>query len=54
VAVGGDGTWSNVGNAILRSGVPRSLALVPGGTGCDLAKTLGIPRATSRRAAASC
>jgi diacylglycerol kinase (ATP) len=44
VAVGGDGTWSNVGNAILKSGVPGvSLGLVPGGTGCDLAKTLGIP-----------
>lgn len=43
VAVGGDGTWSNVANAILRSGVPAKLGLVPGGTGCDLAKTLGIP-----------
>ena len=43
VAVGGDGTWSNVGNAILRTGVPAKLGLVPGGTGCDLAKTLGIP-----------
>jgi diacylglycerol kinase (ATP) len=43
VAVGGDGTWSNVGNAILRTGQPVSLGLVPGGTGCDLAKTLGIP-----------
>src|SRR5258706_6241099 len=43
VAVGGDGTWSNVGNAILRSGIPASLGLVPGGTGCDLAKSLGIP-----------
>jgi diacylglycerol kinase (ATP) len=43
VAVGGDGTWSNVGNAILKSGVAASLGLVPGGTGCDLAKTLGIP-----------
>jgi diacylglycerol kinase (ATP) len=43
VAVGGDGTWSNVGNAILRSGEPVALGLVPGGTGCDLAKTLGIP-----------
>jgi diacylglycerol kinase (ATP) len=43
VAVGGDGTWSNVGNAILRSGVPAKLGLVPGGTGCDLAKSLGIP-----------
>ncbi|MFI5170167.1 MAG: diacylglycerol/lipid kinase family protein, partial [Vicinamibacterales bacterium] len=43
VAVGGDGTWSNVAGAILKSGEPASLGLVPGGTGCDLAKTLGIP-----------
>jgi diacylglycerol kinase (ATP) len=43
VAVGGDGTWGNVGNAILRTGAPAALGLVPGGTGCDLAKTLGIP-----------
>ncbi len=51
VAVGGDGTWSNVGNAILRSGVPAKLGLVPGGTGCDLAKTLGVP---GRDVAACC
>jgi len=43
VAVGGDGTWSHVGNAILASGQPAELGLVPGGTGCDLAKSLGIP-----------
>jgi diacylglycerol kinase (ATP) len=43
VAVGGDGTWSNVGGALLASGATASLGLVPGGTGCDLAKTLGIP-----------
>ncbi len=43
VAVGGDGTWGNVGNAILGSGEPAALGLVPAGTGCDLAKTLGIP-----------
>ena len=43
VAVGGDGTWSNVGNAILASGQPVQLGLIPGGTGCDLAKSLGIP-----------
>jgi diacylglycerol kinase (ATP) len=43
VAVGGDGTWSNVGGAILASGRPVELGLVPGGTGCDLAKSLGIP-----------
>ncbi len=45
VAVGGDGTWSNVGNAILRSGAPVRLGLVPAGTGCDLAKTLAVPAA---------
>jgi diacylglycerol kinase (ATP) len=43
VAVGGDGTWSNVGNAILAAGAPVKLGLVPGGTGCDLAKTVGVP-----------
>jgi diacylglycerol kinase (ATP) len=43
VAVGGDGTWSNVANAIIASKVPARLGLVPGGTGCDLAKSLGIP-----------
>ena len=51
VAVGGDGTWSNVGNAILRSGQPAALGLVAAGTGCDLAKTLGIP---SRDVGACC
>ena len=43
VAVGGDGTWSNVGNAIIRSGVDAALGLVPAGTGCDLAKSIGVP-----------
>ncbi len=43
VAVGGDGTWSNVANGMLRTGLPAKLGLVPGGTGCDLAKSLGIP-----------
>jgi diacylglycerol kinase (ATP) len=43
VAVGGDGTWSNVGSAILRSGQEAALGLVAGGTGCDLAKSLGVP-----------
>jgi diacylglycerol kinase (ATP) len=44
VAVGGDGTWSNVANGILKTGRPVRLGLIPGGTGCDLAKSLGIPR----------
>ena len=43
VALGGDGTWSNVGNAILRSGQDVALGLVAGGTGCDLAKSLDVP-----------
>lgn len=43
VAVGGDGTWSHVGGAIVASGRPAALGLVAGGTGCDLAKTLGVP-----------
>jgi diacylglycerol kinase (ATP) len=45
VAVGGDGTWSGVGNGILESGAADRvrLGLVPGGSGCDLAKSLGIP-----------
>jgi diacylglycerol kinase (ATP) len=43
VAVGGDGTWGNVANAILRSGEAVTLGIIPAGTGCDLAKSLGIP-----------
>jgi diacylglycerol kinase (ATP) len=43
VAVGGDGTWSNVGSGLIRSGRPVRLGLVAAGTGCDLAKSLGIP-----------
>ena len=42
VAVGGDGTWSNVAGAIIASGLPASLGLVAGGTGCDLAKSLEL------------
>jgi diacylglycerol kinase (ATP) len=42
VAVGGDGTWSNVAGAIIESGQQVALGLVAAGTGCDFAKTLGI------------
>lgn len=52
VAVGGDGTTSNVGHAIMESGKPVALGLVPGGTGCDLARTLGIPQSDLVRCAA--
>jgi diacylglycerol kinase (ATP) len=51
VAVGGDGTWSNVANAILRSGKEVRLGLIPGGTGCDLAKSLVVPSRDVRGAA---
>lgn len=43
VAVGGDGTWSNVANAILGAGAPVRLALAAAGTGNDFAKTVGAP-----------
>ena len=52
VAVGGDGTWSNVGHAIVQSGRPASLGLIPGGTGCDLARSLGIPQSDVKSCAA--
>ena len=44
VAVGGDGTTSNVAHAIVESGRRVALGLVPGGTGCDLARSLDIPQ----------
>jgi len=45
VALGGDGTWSNVANAILDSGDASSvrLGLLAAGTGNDFAKTIGAP-----------
>jgi len=42
VAVGGDGTCSRVADAILRSGTPCRICVVPSGTGNDFAKTLGV------------
>lgn len=45
VAVGGDGTWGNVANAILTAGAGPQvrLALIAAGTGNDFAKTAGCP-----------
>lgn len=43
VAVGGDGTWGNVANAIVASGADCRLALIAAGTGNDFAKTVGAP-----------
>ncbi len=45
VAVGGDGTWSNVAGAILDSGADCRLALIAAGTGNDFAKSVGAPAA---------
>jgi diacylglycerol kinase (ATP) len=45
VAVGGDGTWGNVANAILAAGADVRLALCAAGTGNDFAKTVGAPAA---------
>ena len=42
VAVGGDGTCTQVAAAILKSGRPCRLGVVPTGTGNDFAKVLGI------------
>ncbi len=43
VAIGGDGTWSLVADRILESGRRDvRLALLPGGTGNDFGKSLGI------------
>lgn len=43
VALGGDGTWSNVARGILDAGTDTRLALLAGGTGNDLARNVGAP-----------
>ena len=45
VAVGGDGTVSNVANTILHSGSDARVAVLPAGTGNDFAKLLGTAHA---------
>jgi len=44
VAVGGDGTISEVANGILSAGAEAALGVIPRGTGSDLVRTLRIPR----------
>lgn len=46
VVVGGDGTFSNVAQQVLGAGSQCALAVIPFGTGNDIAKTLGAYRAT--------
>jgi len=48
VVVGGDGTASEVANGLAHS--PTAMALIPAGTGNDLAVNLGIPRDPVRAA----
>lgn len=49
VVAGGDGTISSVLPSLLESGIP--LAVIPGGTGNDLAREHGIPLADAAAAA---
>ncbi len=44
LVVGGDGTVRDVTEGLLRSGYAGPVGLLPGGTGNDLARTLGVPR----------
>ncbi|HET8645060.1 MAG TPA: diacylglycerol kinase family protein, partial [Vicinamibacteria bacterium] len=42
--MGGDGTWSNAGAAVIASGQDVQVGLVPAGTGADLARSFAMPR----------
>ncbi len=48
LVVGGDGTCSRVAEAILESGSGCALAVLPCGTGNDIAKTLGVNEMPAR------
>lgn len=52
VAVGGDGTWSHVADAILSSGRAEHVrfALLPSGTGNDFGRSLGLDHRDPERA----
>src|ERR1043166_1023803 len=43
IACGGDGTISEVANGIIESKEEAELAILPGGTGSDFRRTLGLP-----------
>lgn len=53
VAMGGDGTFHEVANGLLRSGLPLPLGLLPAGTGNNQARSLGLPL-TDLEAAVAC
>ena len=47
ISVGGDGTFNEVLNGIIVGGMPHpqvTMSVIPGGTGSDWARVLGIPR----------
>ena len=51
VAVGGDGTWSNVADRVVASGRPGvSLGILPNGTGNDFGRNLGFHPSDAREA----
>jgi diacylglycerol kinase (ATP) len=52
IACGGDGTISEVANGILESNMDTELAVLPGGTGSDFRRTLGLPTNTAAAARA--
>src|SRR5438132_1809924 len=43
IACGGDGTISEVANGIIESNSEAELGILPGGTGSDFRRTLGMP-----------
>jgi YegS/Rv2252/BmrU family lipid kinase len=43
IACGGDGTISEVANGIIESKTETELAILPGGTGSDFRRTIGLP-----------
>jgi diacylglycerol kinase (ATP) len=51
IAVGGDGTCSQIANAIIDSQSNCALAVLPTGTGNDFAKTIGVSRLTAEQIA---
>jgi YegS/Rv2252/BmrU family lipid kinase len=52
IAVGGDGTCSQIANAIVGSASDCALAVFPAGTGNDFAKTIGVSHHSAEEIAA--
>jgi YegS/Rv2252/BmrU family lipid kinase len=48
IAVGGDGSIHEIGNGLVDAGYAGTLAIVPAGTGNDIARNLGIPTDPAR------